>query len=149
MDLCESGNGADMTETQHIIGTILNRAFPALQAVYLFGSFGTADERCTSDVDMALLLAPTAAKTVTAARLLDVQCALAEALGRDVDLVNIRMANVVFQHEVIKDARRILCRDAYAADLFEIRTMSLYQKLNEERAGILDEIAATGRVLAS
>lgn len=149
MALCESGNGDGMTEMQHIIGMILGRAFPALQAVYLFGSCGTADERRTSDVDIALLLTPTAAKMVTAERLLEVRCALEEALARDVDLVNIRMANVVFQHEVIKDARRILCRDAYAADLFEIRTMSLYQKLNEERAGILDEIAATGRVLAS
>ena len=32
--------------------------YPAAQGVYLFGSYGTADERPDSDVDVALLLPP-------------------------------------------------------------------------------------------
>ena len=134
---------------QDKIVAILNRAFTDLQAIYLFGSYGTVNEQRSSDVDIAVLLSPTTAKSVPAAELLAVQCELEEALGRDVDLINIRMVNVVFQHEIVKTAQRIYCQDSYAADVFEMLTMSFYQKLNEERAEILDEIASSGRILAS
>lgn len=128
---------------------ILTRAFPAMQAAYLFGSFGTEDETAASDVDIAILLAPDRAKHLTAGQLFDVRCELEQALRRDVDLVNLRDVNTVFRHEVLKAVRRIYCADTYAADVFEMLTMSFYQKLNEERAGILDEIAASGRILAA
>ncbi|MCZ7670644.1 MAG: hypothetical protein M5U34_27580 [Chloroflexi bacterium] len=41
--------------------------------------------------------------------------------------------------------RRIFCADEYAADEFEMLTLSYYQKLNEERREILAEFARTGR----
>ena len=120
-----------------------------MQAVYLFGSFGTEDETAASDVDIAILLAPDRGKSITPMQFFEVRCALEELLCRDVDLVNLRDVNTVFRHEVLKDARRLYCTDTYAADVFEMLTMSFYQKLNEERAGILDEIAASGRILAA
>ncbi len=46
-----------------IIGTLL-AAYPATQAIYLFGSYGTENEWPDSDVDIALLLPPDAAKKV-------------------------------------------------------------------------------------
>jgi PHD/YefM family antitoxin component YafN of YafNO toxin-antitoxin module len=41
--------------------------------------------------------------------------------------------------------RRIYCADAYAADEFEMLTLSYYQKLNEERREILAEGLRSGR----
>ncbi|MBK6563551.1 nucleotidyltransferase domain-containing protein [Candidatus Amarobacter glycogenicus] len=35
---------------------IILQHYPTTQAIYLFGSFGTADEWPTSDVDIAVLL---------------------------------------------------------------------------------------------
>lgn len=43
-----------MNEEKHIARVILNY-YPDTQAIYLFGSFDTGDERDDSDVDIALL----------------------------------------------------------------------------------------------
>lgn len=137
------------TTIQNFITHILLHHFPDAQAIYLFGSYGTPTETDASDVDIAMLLPPATAKHVNGAQLLDAQCALEKEVRHDVDLVNIRTANTVFRNEALKNARRIYCADSYAADEFEMLTMSYYQKLNEERAEILDEIMQSGRVLAS
>lgn len=138
-----------MKDENEQIVELLKREFSTLQAVYLFGSFGTAVESEQSDVDIAVLLRPVEAKALTATRLFDVRCALEELLHNNVDLINLRQVNTVLQKEVIKDLRRIYCTDFYAAELFETLTMSFYQKLNEERAGILAEIEKSGRIFAS
>ena len=73
--------------------------------------------------------------------------ALMDVLKKDVDLVNLRRVNTVLQHEIIQTGRIIYMKDEYTIDLFEMIVMSLYQKLNEERAGILKEIYKSGRIL--
>ena len=62
-------------------------------------------------------------------------------------MINLRLASTVFQKEIIAADRRIYCADEYAADEFEMLTFSYYQKLNEERAGILDAAKRSGRFL--
>lgn len=136
-----------ISEQYQAIIEIIHSAFPDVEAIYLFGSVDTVFETESSDVDIAILLPPPRAKSVTSETLRDVQFKLEDVIKRDIDLINIRMMNVVFRREIIKDAKRIYNVDSFAADEFEMMTMSLYQKLNEERADILDEIAATGRVL--
>lgn len=127
---------------------ILLRFFPVIQAVYLFGSYGTDDVTLASDVDIAILLPPDEAGSVSAMVLYEARFALEKILRRDVDLLNLRKTNTVLCHEVLKKVRRIYCADRYAADVFEMLVLSYYQKLNEERAEILDDISRTGRVLA-
>lgn len=131
-----------------IIDTLLNR-YPSLQAIYLFGSLGTDAETEKSDADIAILLSHAEAKQTPPAHLFDTRCALADALHRDVDLVNARAVNTVLRKEIVFAARRIYCADPYEADMFEMLTISYYQKLNEERAGILAEIKRSGRILAA
>jgi predicted nucleotidyltransferase len=131
------------------ITRILLHHFPDVQAIYLFGSYDTPLASDTSDIDIAILLPPAVAKIINGHQLLDAQCALEMALRRDVDLINIRMANMVFRNEVLNNARRIYCADLFAADEFEMLTMSLYQKLNEERSEIIDQIMQSGSVLSS
>lgn len=127
-----------------IVQTILSH-YPQTQAVYLFGSFGTEQERPDSDVDIALLLPPTAAKEVGNLALGQLHLSLTEQLGKNVDLINLRQVSSVFQKEIIMAERRIFCADEYAADEFEMLTLSYYQKLNEERREIMAEFARTGR----
>ena len=51
-----------MNKNEEITRIILNHS-PAAQAIYLYGSYGTAGEWPDSDVDIALLLPPVEAKT--------------------------------------------------------------------------------------
>ena len=114
-----------------------------MQAIYLFGSHGTEHEHPESDVDIAVLLPPAIAAQTTTDSLLDCITELSTALDKEVDLVNLRHANTVFQHEIIFNSTLIHIADQYAVDVFEMITMSLYQKLNEERAEILVDFIYT------
>lgn len=127
-----------------IVQTILAH-YPQTQAVYLFGSFAAGQEGADSDVDIALLLPPQKAKEAGTLALTPLHLSLAEQLGREVDLINLRLVSSVFQKEIIIQGQRIFCADMFAADEFEMLTLSFYQKLNEERREILVEFARTGR----
>lgn len=126
-----------------ITETILTH-FPDTQAIYLFGSYGTQDEWPDSDVDIALLLPPIMAKQTDYLALDDLRRALERLLGKEVDLINLSQVSTVFKKEIIMAERRIFTADQYAADEFEMLTLSFYQKLNEERADILAEGLRSG-----
>jgi hypothetical protein len=66
-----------------------------------------------------------------------------------VDLINLRAVNIVFQHEIIQEGKTIYQQSEYVVDNYEMIVMSLYQKLNEERADILQDIFQTGRIIGS
>ncbi|MCB8980852.1 MAG: nucleotidyltransferase domain-containing protein [Ardenticatenaceae bacterium] len=133
-----------MSVNEQIVQTILTHT-PQVQAVYMFGSYGTEDERPSSDVDLALLLPPEQAKAEGSLLLGELHLALAELLGKEVDLVNLRQVSTVFQKEIVMTGRQIFCADSYAAAEFEMLTLSYYQKLNEERREILAAFAESGR----
>jgi len=137
-----------MTDTSSITPIIL-RFYPDTEAIYLFGSYGTEYEQEDSDVDIAVLLPPLQFKTIGNLIISDCRYALEDELGKKVDLINLRSANTVFQHEIIGGGRLIYSKDEYTTDTFEMMATSLYQKLNEERAGIIEDIIKSGRVLAS
>lgn len=71
--------------------------YPTVQGIYLFGSYGTADERPDSDIDIALLLTPGDAEQAGHLALSDLHLQLSAALGRDVDLLNARLVSTVFR----------------------------------------------------
>ena len=140
-----------MSEKDDIIRIILH--YPDVQAVYLFGTYGTADERPDSDIDIAILLAPQQAKATGSLASSDLRFELEDLLKKKVDLINLRRVPTVLQKEVIAADRRIYpavseeCADEYAADEFEMLTLSYYQKLNEERADIIEDALASGRFI--
>ncbi len=135
-----------MKASDQIIDLVVQH-YPDVQAIYLFGTYATSDERPDSDVDIALLLPPEQAREAGSPALSDLHLDLARALGREVDLINLRLAPTVLRKEVIMADRRIYCANAYAADEFEMLTISYYQKLNEERAEIIEDALATGRFI--
>ncbi|MDD3293557.1 MAG: nucleotidyltransferase domain-containing protein [Geobacteraceae bacterium] len=128
-----------------IIETVLQH-YPSTQAIYLFGSYGTEYERPESDADIALLLPPDLSPKTGYFAMSRLSSDLESLLKRDVDLINLRQASTVLRKEVVAADRRIYTGDGYAADEFEMLTLSLYQKLNEERAGIVKDAMAGGRL---
>jgi len=119
--------------------------YPDTQALYLFGSWGTEDEWPSSDLDMAVLLPPEQAKAVDFWAWIDLTMRLGEIVHKKVDLLNVRQVSTVFQKEVVMADRRIFTSNEFAADEFEMLTLSFYQKLNEERAEVLAEGLRSGR----
>jgi predicted nucleotidyltransferase len=135
-----------MIQQKQIIKTVLKH-YPEVQAIYFFGTYGTDDQWTGSDVDIALLLKHQQAKAVGTLVMSDLRFELERLLKKDVDLINLRLVPTVLQKEIIAANRRIYTADKYAADEFDMLTISYYQKLNEERAEILEEIMTSGRVV--
>jgi predicted nucleotidyltransferase len=129
----------------HQIIQAISRHHPDVQAIYLFGSHGTENEWPASDVDIALLLSPKQSKSVGSLLASKLHLELEQLLNKDVDLINLRQVSTVLQKEVIFAERCIYHGDRYAAEEFEMLTLSYYQKLNEERAGIVESALAGGR----
>jgi len=103
-------------DTRTIVNAV-TAAYPRVQAIYLFGSYGTEDEWPNSDIDIALLLPPVEAKAAGSLALGELHLGRQRLLGRDVDLINLRRASTVLQKEVVVADRRIFCADAYAAEV--------------------------------
>jgi len=130
-----------------IIKTVIGH-YPRVQGIYLFGSYGTEHEWPDSDIDIALLLPPVQAKQEKNLGLSQCRFDLEEVLDKEVDLLNARMVSTVFQKEIIYNGRLIYAAEPYAVDEFEMLVISYYQKLNEERQGILNSFLGTGRAYA-
>jgi predicted nucleotidyltransferase len=134
----------DETIKNDTVKTVLGH-YPSVQGIYLFGTHGTEYERPGSDVDIALILPPEQAKKEGDLVLSQCRMDLESVLHKDVDLLNARQVSTVLQKEIISTGTILYCADRYALDEFEMLVMSFYQKLNEERAGVLAEGLASGR----
>ena len=69
---------------------------------------------------------------------------LSEALGRDVDLIDLGRSNAVLRKEVVNRGRLLYETDPLRRAEFEMYVLSDYARLNEERAPVL---AALGQPL--
>jgi len=122
----------------------VQQAAPAVEAVYLFGTWGTKWARKESDLDLALLLPPAEAKQWSWQRSIKLQLALSKLVACDVDLINLRQVDTVFQHQIITANRRLVCGSRVAADSFEMLVLSYYQNLNIQRAAMVEDGYRTG-----
>lgn len=136
--------GPGQLDEQAIVAKV-REAFPEIQGIYLFGSYAGGTQRPGSDVDLALLFQPSDRMDSRNLPLHPLHPRLQGLAGCNFDLVDLRQAPTVLQKEVVMLGRRIYCADERAADEFDIAVMSRYQKLNEERAGILEQFRTTGR----
>ncbi|MBN2875598.1 MAG: nucleotidyltransferase domain-containing protein [Spirochaetales bacterium] len=123
---------------------ILN-THPTVQAVYLYGSRAVGSNTPDSDADIALLLPPMEAKAAGSLSWSPLRDTLEKMLGLPVDLVNLRQVSTVFQKEIIASGIRLYCAGEDDVDQFEMLVLSLYGKLNEERAEILLSLGKTMR----
>lgn len=123
------------------ITTLLRERLPGLLAVYAFGSQVQGNAGPDSDLDLAVLLAGYADPL----QLWPLAGELADVAGCAVDLLDLRAASTVMQHQVITTGQRWWQKDAQAA-LFEAAMLSEKTALDTARAGLLDDINKRGTV---
>jgi predicted nucleotidyltransferase len=120
------------------------RLLPDVEAIYVFGSVARGDAHVDSDLDLAVL----GAGPLAALRRFELQRELSALLDRDVDLVDLHIANSVLRVEAIAHGRRPYARDAdYALD-FEARALGDYAALLDATSGLREAIRVRGRVYA-
>lgn len=104
--------------------------------VYVFGSASTGRMRADSDIDLAFLPEITSSPV----EVFEVANALAELLGREVDLVDLSRASTVMCKEVMRTGTVISEVRPDKRQWFEMKTLSDYARLNEQRAPVLEKI---------
>lgn len=119
----------------------LRGAFPSLLAAYWFGSRARGEGTDDSDWDLAVLV-PGYAPPLA---LWEVGQGLAADLGEDVDLLDLRAATTVLQHQVITTGRRLWAEEP-AASLYEAFILSEWTDLQERNQSLVAQIQAEGRV---
>ena len=131
------------------ITTSILAAYPRVQAIYLYGTWGTEYQRQDSDVDVGVLLPVEEAKLVDRWQWHQLATEMAGKVHAEhADMINLRCVDTTFQAEILRSGRLIYCFDEDARLDFETFVLSRHQKLNRERAGIHEEIINSGRVLA-
>ncbi|PIY30289.1 MAG: nucleotidyltransferase domain-containing protein [Comamonadaceae bacterium CG_4_10_14_3_um_filter_60_42] len=123
--------------------TLLRARFPQAMAIYAFGSQVHGDANAHSDLDLAVLVAGYGDPLA----LWDASGDLADVVGCQVDLLDLRAASTVMQYQVITTGRR-LWSTGLPTDLFECYVLSEKTALDEARALLLADIASTGRIYA-
>lgn len=127
---------------QQSISQTLVTFFPNLLAIYAFGSRiqGTANEQ--SDLDLAVLVEGYADPV----QLFSLSNQLADQLGYEVDLLDMRAASTVMQYQILTRGERWWVTDRLQVDLFETMILSEKTALDEARAPLLADIQARGRI---
>lgn len=113
---------------QPAIVALLRSRFPSLLSAYAFGSRARGEENLESDLDLAILVA-----------------GRADLAGCDVDLLDLRAASTVMQHQVITRGRRLWAKEPEAG-LFECMVLSEKTALDEARAPLIADIEREGRI---
>lgn len=108
-------------------------------AIYLFGSAARGTTHPHSDADLAFL-PPHACDPL---EVFEMTNRLADLLGREVDLIDLRSASAVMAKEVIRTGRLLAESDPSRRKEFEMLALANYARLNEERQPILRKLAAT------
>ncbi len=124
-----------------MVVTMLCTVFPHALAIYVFGSRAQGTARTDSDLDLAVLVAGYADPLQLWAQAND----LAGALGCAVDLLDLRAASTVMQHQVLTHGRRLWACEPEAG-LFESYVLSEKLALDAARAGLLADIVQGGAV---
>lgn len=125
--------------------TVRDTGLPVV-AVWLHGSWATAHERADSDLDLGLLAERPLSWTERGDFVAKLACLLDETW--DIDAVDLLRADTVFAAMVVSTGERAFARGD-AAQRFEMRAMSGYARLNEERGAILADILERGTISSS
>ena len=122
----------------------LRKRLPALKGIYLFGSRVKGSGYVESDWDVAVLRAHTLCATPL--EWWRIQEELAASINQSVDLIDLQSASTVMRFEVIGKGRRLCCGDPDYCGVFEMLSFSFYQRLQQERAVIFEEIRRSGAI---
>ncbi len=121
---------------------VLLQTIPNLLAIYAFGSRIQGTANAQSDLDLAVLVEGYADPM----HLFELSNQLADQLGYEVDLLDMRAASTVMQYQILITGERWWVKDPLPVGLFETMVLSEKTNLDEVRAGLLANIQARGRV---
>jgi len=123
---------------------LLQTRLPHLMGVYAFGSRianGGQYARPDSDLDLAVLVEGYADPIV----LFDLSGELSGLMACSVDLLDLRAASTVMQHQIFTTGERLWAKDVRAG-LFEAAMLTEMLHLNDMRQGLVQDIQARGTV---
>ena len=110
--------------------------------IVVFGSMAKGTDRVDSDLDIAYL---SDQNTEKYDRFMAGQ-ELAALIDKDVDLVDLNQASTVFAAQIIQSGKAIFCKDDKRRMEFEMKTLKMYAKLNEEREIVMKRIEESGSI---
>ena len=126
------------------IARLVQKRLPLALAVYAFGSRVVDQGQHVSphsDLDLAVLVEGYA-DPIT---LFELSGELADITGCSVDLLDLRAASTVMQHQVLTSGQRLWAKDVRAG-LFEAAMLTEKLHLNDMRQGLVEDIQARGFV---
>ena len=132
--------------TESIVNYLKQKLPSRLLSIYHFGSTSGVDcvSNASSDIDIAFL----SDKAVDPILRFELGNGLSTSIRRDVDLVDLRCVDTVFQHEILKSGRRIYTADILKVDEFEMVAHSKYCFLNEERRELIEDVRKRGYIIS-
>lgn len=126
---------------QTVIDLLVEKFSPIL--ITLFGSTAKGNVHSESDIDIAFLSDQT---ELDKYEIFMIAQELATKLNRDVDLIDLSQASTVFQAQVLHTGKTIYCSNEQKKANYEMKTLKMYAKLNEERSQILKNIDESGSI---
>jgi predicted nucleotidyltransferase len=110
-------------------------------AIHAFGSRLRGEAKEDSDLDLAILVEGYADPRA----LWELAADIAGKVGHDFDLLDLRAASTVMQHQILTTGERWWARDSQA-DLWELAMLSEKFDLDRARAPLLEDIRREGRI---
>lgn len=126
----------DFEKIRDTVLTALSNFKPLI--VYLYGSCVSGRMHPESDIDIAFYTSETFDSYTVFLKAQEI----AQSLGRDVDLVQLRESSTVFQNQVITKGIVLYRKDEATRQNFELAVLKKYMRLNEERADLLESYGA-------
>lgn len=121
----------DLKNIRSIIVADLQNYDPLV--IYLFGSQVSGHMTSESDLDIAFL---SQVEFEPMAVFLTAQ-KISSAINMEVDLVQMRNSNTVFQKEIVCEGTVLFTKSEKIKDEFELKVLKKYHRLNDERQEIL------------
>ncbi|MFN3344522.1 MAG: type VII toxin-antitoxin system MntA family adenylyltransferase antitoxin [Chloroherpetonaceae bacterium] len=130
-------------EQDRIVSELTRELAPnKVLGIYLYGSRADGTARAESDWDIGVLT-----ETPTdAVQRWEAAQTLALKLNADVDLVDLRQCSTVMRFQIAGKGRRIYTANRLACETFEYQSLSMYQRFQEERKPIMEEIFKRGKI---
>lgn len=119
----------------------LRQRVPGLLAIHAFGSRVSGQSRPDSDLDLALLVTGYA----DAVALWNLSGGLADVVGCEVDLLDLRAASTVMQFQILTTGRRLWAADPLVG-AWEAAVLSDKLELDAARSAQIQDILREGRV---
>ena len=130
----------ELTKRKALIDA-LQANVPRLLAIYAFGSYIQGGATPKSDLDLAVLVEGYAEPMT----LFDLSGPLADIAGYPVDLLDLRAASTVLQHQIFTYGECWWFADARVA-LFVAAMLSEKTELDTARAGLMSDIQQRGTI---